>query len=157
MPTLTATPDGNGMHATAAVSSSTPDTNYAGLGLYYSSASCLDVSAYTGLQFDFAGDLGGCALTLAVEPSEDVSSDNDPMRGTCSSVAGPCYGPSAAVSPGSGTTVRVPFSALAGGMPMGVLDARDIVSINWQLAAPASTPDGGPCTADFTIENVALY
>jgi hypothetical protein len=156
-PVLAPTPDGDGMQVTAQLLPTTPDSNYSGVGLYYSSASCLDASAYSGLKFDFAGDLGGCALALGAQPSEDVSTNNDPVRGTCQSLGGACYGPSAPVTPGSGTTVRVPFTALTGGMPVGALDVRTIVSFNWQLSVPASTPDGGPCTADFTVENVALY
>ncbi|MBV9949760.1 MAG: hypothetical protein JOZ69_23160, partial [Myxococcales bacterium] len=156
-PSIAATPDGNGIHATGRVLPTAPDADYTGFGLYYSSASCLDVSSYTGLTFDFSGDLGGCLLSVIVSGSADVSVNDDPVRGTCSPDVPTCYGPSVAITPGSGTSVRVPFTAIASGMPADRLDARTLISFGWQLAAPAMTPDGGPCSADFTVANVAFY
>jgi hypothetical protein len=151
LPTATVTPDGAGFVVTASFSTPTTDANnYDGFGLYYSSPSCVDASSYTGVQFDVsAADLGGCTLAFSINFSADDGATNDPTRGSC--VASTCYGPSAAVPPGA-TSVKIPFASLTGGVPVATLDAKDIVSIQWQLSAPilganggldAGPPDGG--------------
>jgi hypothetical protein len=108
--------------------------------------------AYTGIRFDFAGDLGGCALALGSASSGDLDSVVNPGRGGCSAAAGPCYGPSAAVTAPT-STVMVPFATLSGGMPVNALDPSTLATVQWQLAPPAS----GVCAADFTVSNVAFY
>jgi hypothetical protein len=124
-----------------------------GVGLYFSSASCLDASAYAGLAFEFAGGLGACVLRLAVSFSDDVSVINDPVRGVCTAGSSGCYPPFAALVPGS-TTIRVPFAALTSGMPVDQVDVTTIIGVEWQLSAPL---DAGGCTASFTVADAALY
>ena len=113
---------------------------------------------YTGVQFDFAGDLGGCALAFGASFSGDSSPADNPGRGSCPGTSSTCYGPLAPVVPGATTTttIKVPFSALTAGSPIAKLDPATIVDVEWQLSAPTG-PDGGSCSADFTIENVAFY
>jgi hypothetical protein len=151
-PVGTATPDGTGIEIVDSFSPADGGGDYAGVGLYFAGTSCLDASAYTGIRFDLAGDLGGCALALGAASSADLDSVANPGRGGCPSGSGSCYGPAAAVSPGA-TTVMVPFTSLAGGMPVSTLDPSTVVTVQWQLAPPAS----GSCSADFTVSNVAFY
>jgi hypothetical protein len=148
----TATPDGNGVEIVGGFSRADGGGNYAGVGLYFAGTTCLDASAYSGIQFDLAGDLGGCALALGAASSGDLDSVVNTGRGACSTGSGACYGPAAAVSSGA-ATVMVPFTSLTGGMPVSTLDPRTIVTVQWQLAPPTS----GSCSADFTISNVAFY
>jgi hypothetical protein len=155
-PTIAVSPGGNGLQISAQLVDPSAANDYAGAGLYYSSASCADASVYTGIAFDFSGDLGACALTLAVADSGHVSPMNDPTRGACAQSGSPCYGPSASVVPGS-TTIQVPFSALSGGSPIGGFDTTKIISVEWQLSAPLGAADGGGCAAQFTIDNAAFY
>jgi hypothetical protein len=151
-PVGTATAGGNGLEIVGSFSPADGGGNYAGVGLYFMGVNCLDASTYTGIKFDLAGDLGGCALALGAASSGDLDSAVNPGRGFCSAGAGACYGPAAAVTPGA-ATVMVPFATLAGGMPVGTLDPSTLVTVQWQLAPPAS----GTCAADFTVSNVAFY
>ncbi|HVV53008.1 MAG TPA: hypothetical protein VHO06_25335, partial [Polyangia bacterium] len=136
--------------------------DYEGVGLYFSSSSCLDASGYTGFKCDFAGSLGGCHLQAAINFSGDVQTVNDPGRGACAGSGSQCYPPEADVTTAAlaatadAPTVKVPFSALAGGMPQSTADARHLLDVQWQLTAPVGG-DAGGCMADFTVENVSFY
>jgi hypothetical protein len=151
-PVGTATPDGNGIEIVGSFSPVDGGGNYAGVGVFFAGTTCLDASAFTGIRFDLTGDLGGCALALGAASSADLDSVLNPGRGACSSGTGACYGPAAAVAAGS-TSVMIPFTSLAGGMPVSTLDPSTIVVVQWQLTPPAS----GSCAADFTVSNVAFY
>ena len=89
-PTVALTSDGNGIQISGGfVAPVMASDNYEGVGLYYSSASCLDATAYTGIQFDFSGTLGGCAMQLGASFSGD-SSHNDGTRGGCTGTDSTC-------------------------------------------------------------------
>jgi hypothetical protein len=154
LPTASVSADGNGIDIAATfVAPVAPTNNYAGVGLYYSSASCIDATSYSGIAFDFSGDLGACSLRLGVSFSDVVAVVNDPVRGTCMAGAS-CYGPSAAVVPGP-SRIQVPFAALAGGMPVDRIDPTTIINVAWELSAPLGSP--GSCSATFTVSNAAFY
>jgi hypothetical protein len=139
IPTGSVAAGGNGIEISATFTPPITDANgYDGFGLYYASTECIDASAYTGVEFDVSGDLAGCTLQLGIVFSGDQSPTND-ARGTCS--AATCYGPSATVA--SSGTVEVPFSALTGGMPLSLLDPKDIIGVQWQLIAPSPAADAG--------------
>jgi hypothetical protein len=166
IPTAALAPDGKGLRITGSfVAPLTGAMDYQGVGLYYSGVDCLDATGYTGVSFDFSGHLGGCQLGLGVSFSGDQSSQNDPTRGGCPPTAGACYGPAAdvtaaalAVDGGASTNIKVPFTALGGGMPVATLDPSAILTVQWQLVGPTGTGDGGVlCAADFTVENVKFY
>ena len=164
-PTAALTNDGGGIQISGGfVPPVMPSNDYMGFGLYYNSASCLDASAYTGVQFDFSGTLGGCAIQLGASFSGDASSQGNPGRGTCAGTSSTCYGSSydvttaaLAATPSSPTTIKVPFNLLSGGMPISSLDPRTLLTVQWQLSSPAGAPDGGACSASFTVENVKFY
>jgi hypothetical protein len=165
-PTATLAPDGKGLHITSSfVAPLTSAVDYEGVGLYYSSAQCLDATAYTGVSFDFSGQLGGCQLGLGLAFSGDESKTNDATRGGCPPTAASCYGPAAdvtaravAVDGGASTNIKVPFKSLGGGMPVATLDPSMILTVQWQLTGPTGAGDGGVlCAADFTVENVEFY
>lgn len=164
-PTIAATADGSGLQMSASLAPATGySDNWVGAGLYFSSANCIDASAYTGIQFDFAGDLGGCNLAVGVSSSQDLSVTDDVNRGLCT--ANNCYGPSVGVVPGN-ATIQVPFASLSGGMPISALDKTTIVSFQWQLTVPFGVADGsagdagdagaGGCTANFAVKNAGFY
>jgi hypothetical protein len=163
-PTGTVTADGNGLQITGGfVAPVSAGANFAGLGLYYSSSSCLDGSTYHGIQFDFSGDLGGCRLGVGIAFSGNLSSMDDATRGACAGTDATCYAPSTDVTvlllalPPSTPTIQVPFSALVGGMPNSMLDPTTIISVQWQLSSPLGADGGGACAAAFTVENVSFY
>ena len=163
-PTASLTADGNGLQIMGGfVAPVSPAGNFEGYGLYFASSSCIDASSYTGIKFDFAGDLGGCGLLTGVSFSSDDSSISDPTRGACQGTTSQCYGPSADVTAAAlsataaAPTVRVPFTAFSGGMPSSMADPSAIVGIQWALTAPVGSSDGGGCTASFQVANVAFY
>jgi hypothetical protein len=165
-PTGTVTADGDGLAVSGGfVAPVAASGNYAGFGLYFSSASCLDASAYTGIAFDFAGDLGDCRLGFGASFSGDLSHMDDATRGGCAATSATCYGPSADVTAAAraataaAPTIKVPFASLAGGMPIATLDPTTIVTIQWQLSADLAAADGGvgACAAAFTVSNVSFY
>jgi hypothetical protein len=161
VPTVVLTPDGAGMQIAGGF---TPPVsgNWEGAGLFFEGTSCVDGSKYTGVQFDFTGDLGGCALAFGASFSGDSSRSENPGRGSCPGTSSNCYGPLAPVAAvatadaATATTIRVPFSALAGGSPISKLDPATIVDVEWQLSAPTGA-GGGSCSANFTVTNVAFY
>lgn len=128
--------------------------NYMGVGLYFNSYSCLDVSAYTGVRFDFAGDLGGCTLAVGAVSSEQITPSEDANRGTCAGTDSNCYGASVVVTPTP--TLSVPFADLSGGVPLSTVDTKELVDVQWQLTGPVGH-DAGGCSASFTVSNVTLY
>ncbi len=160
-PTVALTPDGDGLQIAGGFSPPVSG-NWEGAGLFLDGTSCIDGSKYTGVQFDFAGDLGGCALAFGASFSGDASRTDVPGRGACPGTSSTCYGPLAPVVPGAPpdgsavTTIKVPFSALTGGSPISKLDPATILDVEWQLSAPTGA-DGGSCSANFTVKNVGFY
>jgi hypothetical protein len=155
IPTAALTPDGAGI-AIGVTFVKPTQGNWEGVGLFFSGPDCVEASSYTGVQFDFSGDLGGCALSFGASFSGDLSNADAPTMGSCPGDDSQCYGPLAPVVPGAATTVHVPFSALSGGTPVSALDPSTLVDVEWQLS-PAPGADGGACTASFTVKNVAFY
>lgn len=155
-PVALVTADGDGFEVTADFTASVAGSNtFEGFGLAFEGPSCIDGSAYTGVQFDFSGDLGGRLLTVIVTAAENVTMQNDPTRGTCTGGAANCYGPSLSTNSILDTTnpKQIPFSMLTGGKPdnEAVLDPTSIVSVQWQLEVAANPH------AQFTIKNVTFY
>ena len=155
-PSAAVTADGNGLQI---VGGSQGPGDYEGVGLYYNSSSCLNAAAYSGVKFDFSGTLGTCQLRVGISYSTDVPPTDDPVRGTCTAAASSCYGPladvttTATAAAATAATVKVSFASMNGGSPTATADPTSIISVQWQLLAAT----GGPCTANFTVENVAFY
>lgn len=162
-PVLALTADDAGLQITGGLQGSVAASqNYVGAGLYFSSASCLDASSYTGVSFDFSGNLGGCLLEFAVDFSADANYADNGARGTCTAGNSGCYGPFAdvtaqALATTSATpTIAVPFASLDEGMPIATCDPASIVTLSWQLGGPLGG-DGGGCSASFAVEHVGFY
>ena len=163
-PAAMATSDGNGIQVIGGfVPPVTSNNDYMGVGLYYNSASCLDATAYAGVQFDFSGTLGGCAIQFGASFSGDASSQGNPGRGTCTGTSSTCYGSAydvttaALAATPTSPTIKVPFNVLAGGMPISSVDPHTLLTVQWQLSSGAGATDGGACSASFTVENVKFY
>jgi len=120
---------------------------YMGAGLVYAGTRCADVSAFSGIAFDLRGDLGGCFVRFFVGFGQDVGVAADPARGACTSP--PCYGPSVDLT--ATGSVSVPFGSLTNGVPIAVLDTRQVVDVQWQIRAPTS---GVGCAASVAVAGV---
>jgi hypothetical protein len=103
--------------------------------------------------FDFIGDLGGCDLYFGATANNQIAA-SDFRWGSCTAPL--CYGASAPVSNPT-ATILVPFSSLALGMPVDTLEPSSLHAIQWELGAPAGSLNGGRCSANFTVSNVAFY
>ncbi len=164
-PTATATDDGNGIQISGGfVAPVTSSTNYEGVGLYYNSASCLDATAYTGVQFDFSGTLGGCAIQLGASFSGDASPARQPrarhLRGDQLHLLRLLLRRddrgarrNAVVAHHQGAVQR---RSPAGCRSRRSIRAR-ILTVQWQLTSRAGATDGGACSANFTVENVKFF
>src|SRR6185437_7391876 len=74
-------------------SAAAPD--YVGTVLYFNT--CIDASAFSGVQFDVSGSVTGCTIQYSSNdaPHDDMGSD---PKGTCTLGTGMCYSPQAAVA-----------------------------------------------------------
>ena len=150
-PVVEMTPDGNGIRIMASIDVTASNPLYAGAGVSFLGNDCVDGTDLTGVQFDFAGDLGASQLLVGVVADEDVSkTTSDDPRGTCPGGTNMCFGPMAQVDAALGR-YRVDFAMLTGGMPAPQLSAGHIVDVQWQL------PPVPIANADFTISNVQFY
>ena len=53
--------------------------------------------------------------------------------------------------------MKVPFAKLSAGVPGSALIPSTLITVQWQLSASTFATDGGGCSADFTVKNVAFY
>jgi hypothetical protein len=126
--------------------------DFVGFGLGFDLPPCLDASAYTGVQFTVTGDLGTCALSLQMVPSENNWYQTSGV-GSCTVGQGQCYGPfSGPVT--TGTNV-VRFTDMSGGSPLTTLDPKALNDISWNINVPT---DGvtAACVASFTITDISF-
>ena len=121
-----------------------PETaaGWAGFGLSF--AGCVDASAYTGVRFTVAGELGTCALSFGVVPSEQQLVT---FGGSCTGECIPPFSPPLALG-----TTTVAFAELAGGAPEGPVDQTRLQNAQWSLKSMG----GVPCRARLTVTDVAF-
>jgi hypothetical protein len=119
-----------------------------GVDMYLGNPSCVDASAYTGIQFTVTGELSTCRLALEAVTAED---NQIAFGGACSQEI--CFGPFSGPL-GTGTSV-VRFVDMTGGVPVASVDTTALQGIQWALNAPS---DGvtDPCLADFTITDISF-
>lgn len=135
----------NGLHVVANPGATADGANnFFGFGLFFDS--CVDATAYTGVQFTITGNLGNCGINFAANFSETTSPDAD-TRGTCTLAS--CFPGSTPVT--STGTIIIPFASAAGGSPP-VIDPRSIIGVQWQMGQAL----GAACTADFVISDVTF-
>ena len=119
-------------------------TGWAGFGLAF--AGCVDASAYTGVRFTVAGDLGSCALNFGVVPTQQQPTA---FGGACT---GECIPPFSAPLPLGTSTVS--FADLTGGYPEGPVDQTRLQNVQWSFKVLGGS--GPPCRARLTVTDVAF-
>jgi hypothetical protein len=148
--------------------------NYSGFGLYLSCK--LDLSAFTGIQFDISGTFTGngmgdggvpaTSVTLTVGDAQtDVDSAHNmspPSWGTCvpatgNQYDGTCLSASRAIPvTASPVTQMVRWADLTGGKKVGASnlspDPTQVTSIAWVL--PWAGPGAAQYTIDITVDNI---
>jgi hypothetical protein len=132
--------------------------NYDGFGVYLTA--CTDASSYTGVSFNIKGNAGpGGKLNFRVQTNADTAVDTVNKKGTCMVPAGttdtyPLCHPSAFDIPvtAGGAVVEVKFSQLVGGIPVAVVDGKDIVGLEWAFAWAGAADTA--YDADITIDDI---
>lgn len=98
--------------------------NWVGFGLSFDS--CVDASAYRGVQFTIGGALGTCQLSFFVGIDQDLS--NQYQTGLCPSGHG-CQPPQIIVG-GLGTQT-ISFTQLGAGSPVSHVDPMALIDLQW--------------------------
>jgi hypothetical protein len=154
VPSVMVAPDGIslGSFHVSAVPGTAPDPDHAwvGFGLAFANPTCVDASAYTGVQFHVTGDMGTCGLRFSVAFSADNSVANGPA-GACT-ING-CTSPSMPVPIG---TIAVNFADLSGGFPVDRVDPKTLNDVLWLLDVPTDPGIAG-CRAELTLDNIAFF
>jgi hypothetical protein len=157
-PTLSDSGAGSGgigtLHFQVSIPGPATTDSYAGFGVGFGSPTCVDASAYTGIEFTLSGTLDNCVFQAGVSPSEDNAVANGPS-GSCtlgSACVPPFSGP-IVLPTSSPPVVMVPFSDMAGGNPLATVNPAKLNTVQW-LVTPAGN---APCTADVTIDRASFY
>ena len=132
---------------TAPTASGPGEFPYSGFALVIDGPACVDASAYTGVSFELAGDLGECILYLSFAYADDLATSADANRGLCTDSN--CY-PSEYAITTSDTSVHFADAQTVPGLPISPIDTSKLVGVQWQLASTGTTS----CTAAFTVANV---
>ena len=134
---------------------------YVGVVVYFDS--CIDASAFTGVQFDISGSFSGCTMQYAT--GDVAHQDETVVAPTFATGPAGSYPPQSTISVGQLTsapqTIMEPFAGytIAGG-PNPPVDTSKLILTLWQFTVPAGVPgDGGTpgCTASIAIDNVKFY
>jgi hypothetical protein len=152
---------GTDLHITATIPPYTPDVaddaeNYAGLVFWF--GPCIDASTYGGLEFTVGGSMGGAALKLQVQTSENYPADPANSKGECiftdcATQWSECKGPDAIVPvPEKTGPVAMEWAAFAAGSPNTGVNPDGLVGLQFQLECQAMTE----CVVDMTLGNVSL-
>ncbi len=118
-----------------------------GFVLYFEGPACVDGSAYTGVSFALAGDLGTCTLLFSFAYAEDLAAGVEPTRGLCTDSN--CY-PSEYAIDISTTSVNFADAQSVPGMPVSPVNTEKLVGVQWELVPSGDTA----CTAAFTVADV---
>jgi hypothetical protein len=131
---------------------------YPGLGINF--PSCVDASAFSGVEFTFSGTVSGCVMQFAINYTEDLPTSNSPLGSCPQSV---CYPPAVSIEPTSApTTTRIAWSDRGGFVPGAPVaypdDPRAVVDVQWNFVIPAAA-DGGAdtCLANVDISGLTFY
>jgi hypothetical protein len=154
MPTIDVS--GGDLHISASIASA-PASQYAGVGVFFSGASCIDASSFTGVEFTVGGTVSGCSLQYSTgcAQAEDVAGADSKAACTTNT----CYSPQAPITNVTAVpqTVQVPFYGppATGGAPLTIIDPTRLTGVQWQLNVPAN--GGTNCLADLHIDDVRFY
>lgn len=124
--------------------------------------SCMDASAFTGVQFTISGSFSDCGL---VYMTGDVEHQDVTISSSFASGPAGSYPPQKKFSVGDLTstpqTVKQPFaSSDIQGNPGTPLDPTKLVLAQWQFVVPVAADDGSAtpmCTGNLTIDDIKFY
>jgi hypothetical protein len=132
------------------------------LGTMIQFDSCVDASAFTGVQFTISGSFSGCSLTYA---TGDVGHEDMAKSSTFASGEAGSYVPQDKISASdlSSTprTIKQPFVVTdIQGNPPTPIDPTQLIFNLWQFIVPVAADDGSAtpaCIASVTVDDVKFY
>jgi hypothetical protein len=126
--------------------------DYAGGGLAFDT--CVNTTAYTGVQFTLGGTVAGCDLYFQAQTFDEKPTK---QGGGCTASSCSAY-PRVKLSTTTGV-VTVHFTDLSGGLPAPASIASEVVGVQWQFQSPAPVGDAGQpgCTGiKLTVDDVSF-
>ena len=155
-PTLDTATNPGGVNVTATVAVGA----YTGWGLYFKDPEkCFNVSQYTGgIRMTIGGDLGGGQIFFQVQTNANYPVDTANNKGACMDPLqwnGSCANntTSSLTIDATPTTIDIPWTDLAGGMPVATVDTTQLLGIQWQVTCSGSAD----CAVNVTISDVSFY
>ena len=132
------------------------------LGAMLQFNSCIDATAFTGVEFTISGSFSGCGLTYA---ASDVEHEDATLSSAFSTGPAGSYPPHSSLVAGDVTptsrTLRQPFVGREiQGSPYTPIDPARLVLMVWQFIVPVAADDGSAtpnCSGELTIDNVRFY
>jgi hypothetical protein len=132
------------------------------LGTMFEFNSCVDASAFSGVQFTISGSFSGCSLNYG---TGDIVHEDVTVSGTFAAGPAGAYVPqhkiAAADLSSTPKTIKLPFTSTdIQGNPPTPIDATKLIFTLWQFIVPVAADDGSatpPCTANVTIDDVRFY
>jgi hypothetical protein len=125
--------------------------------------SCIDATAFTGVQFGISGSFSGCELIQATQDSPHLhagGSASAPFRYGSGPPGARPNGTSLAPAQitAKSQTLMMPFATQTGGVPATPIDRSKLVILVWVFRLDPYSA-GGPtaCVADLTIDDVRFY
>jgi hypothetical protein len=122
--------------------------------------SCIDASAFSGVQFSISGSSSGCTVEYKTEDSVQLQGDLPfgGRHGICSQTVTPgaCGGQAAAITTAQITTfpqtLKMPFvDGPFAGSPRMPVDRTKLTQLVWQFTASPS------CVTDITVDDIKFY
>ena len=136
----------------------TADSQYLGVVIAFG-YTCVDATAFSGVQFSISGSFSGCEMRYATCDVEhqDVTSGARHATGPAGAYQ-PQYGIAANQVTSTVNTLKVPFSGQSGGSPATPIDQSKLILALWQFdIAPAAGTAPSSCVADITVDDVRFY
>jgi hypothetical protein len=132
------------------------------LGAIVQFDSCIDASAFTGIQFTISGSFSDCGL---VYMTGDVEHEDVTISSSFASGPAGSYPPqkkfSVADLASTPRTIKQPFvGSDIQGNPATPIDPTKLVLTSWQFIVPIAADDGSTtpmCTGNLTIDDIKFY
>ena len=159
---ITITHECNVIRLTATIPAYTPEVtddaeNYAGAVFWF--GPCINASSFGGLSFTLGGTMGGAALKLQVQTSENYPADPANTKGECvftdcATRWSDCKGPDMIVPvPAAPEEVTLPWDMFTAGSPNATVNPEGLVGLQFQLECQSQDAD---CVVDITLGEVNL-
>jgi hypothetical protein len=128
---------------------------YTGIVLWFTP--CVNATAFTGVEFPATGSLGGATMILKMQTSPDYPVDVTNTKGKCPFTAdsnkfNECVQPFLNITALPTTSVTVPWSQLASGVPMAAVDPAQLLGFELQFQCPATA--SAACALDLKLGSV---